>query len=43
MIEKRSQHRLKKEIVIFKKNIVVTKNWFILGIFYEFPEHHLEK
>ena len=28
MIEKRSKRGLKKEIVIFVKNIVLTKNWY---------------
>ena len=36
MIEKRSEHRLKKEIFIFVKNIVLSKNWFVASIFYEF-------
>ena len=29
MIEKQSKHRLKKEIFIFVKSIVLTKNWFV--------------
>ena len=40
MIEKRSKHRLKKEIFIFVKNIVLTKNWFVVSDFGEFPKHH---
>ena len=33
MIEKRSKRRLKKETFIFVKNIVLTKNWFVVGNF----------
>ena len=33
MIEKRSKHRLKKEIFIIAKNIVLTKNWFVFSNF----------
>ena len=33
----------KKEIFIFVKNIILTKNWFVVSIFYEFPEHYMEK
>ena len=33
MIEKRSKPRLKKEIFIIVKNIVLTKNWFIVSNF----------
>ena len=43
MTEKRSQDRLKKEIFIFAKNLVPTKNWFAVSNFYELPEHHMEK
>ena len=43
MIEKRSKRRLKKEIFIFVKNIVLTKNWFVVSKFWEFPKHHTEK
>ena len=43
MVEKRSKHGFKKEIFIFLKNIVLTKNWFAVGNFYEFPEDHMEK
>ena len=43
MVVKRSKHGLKKEIFIFIKNIVLTKNWFAVGNFYEFPEDHMEK
>ena len=43
MIEKRSEHLLKKEIFIFVKNIVLFKNWFVVSIAYEFPEQHMEK
>ena len=31
MIEKRSKRRLEKEIFIFVKNIVLTKNWFVVS------------
>ena len=30
MIDKRSKHRLKKEIFIIVKNIILTKNWFVV-------------
>ena len=43
MIEKRSKRRLKKEIFIFVKSIVLTKNWFVVSNFCEFPKHHKEK
>ena len=43
MIEERSKNRLNKEIFIFVKNIVLTKNQFIVSVFHEFPEHHMEK
>ena len=33
MIEKRSEHKLKKEKFIFVKHIVLTKNWFLVSIF----------
>ena len=33
MIEKRSKHRLKKEIFIIVKNIAPTKNWFVVSNF----------
>ena len=33
----------KKEIFIFVKNIILTKNWFVVSIFYEFPEYYMEK
>ena len=33
MIEKRSKRRLKKEIFTFVKNIVLTKNWFVVSDF----------
>ena len=28
---------------IYVKNIILTKSWFILSIFDEFPEHIMEK
>ena len=43
MIEKRSKRRLKKEIFIIVKNIVLTKNWFVFSNFWEFPKDHTEK
>ena len=33
MIKKRSKRKLKKEIFIFVKNIVQTKNWFVASNF----------
>ena len=33
MIEKRSKRRLKNEIFIFVKSIVLTKNWFVVSNF----------
>ena len=33
MIEKKSKRRLKKEIFIIVKNIVLTKNWFVVSNF----------
>ena len=33
MIEKRSKRRLKKEIFIIVKNILLTKNWFVFSNF----------
>ena len=33
MIEKKSKRRLKKEIFIIVKNIVLTKNWFVFSNF----------
>ena len=41
--ENRSEHSWKKGIFIFVKNIVLNKNWFVVSIFHEFPEHHMEK
>ena len=43
MIEKRSRSRLKKEILIIVKNIVLAKNWFVVSNFREFPKDHMEK
>ena len=43
MIEKRSKRRLEKEIFIIVKNILLTKNWFVVTDFWEFPEGHAEK
>ena len=40
MIEKRSKRRLKK---VCEKSIVLTKNWFVVSNFWEFPKHHTEK
>ena len=36
MIEKKSKRRLKKEIIIIVKKIVLTKNWLLLVIFKNF-------
>ena len=33
MIEKRSKRKLKKEILIIVKNIVLAKNWFVVSNF----------
>ena len=33
MIEKRSKRRLEKETFLFVKNIVLTKNWFVVSNF----------
>ena len=43
MIEKRSKRRWKKGISIFVKSIAVTKNWFVVSNFWEFPKHLTEK
>ena len=43
MIEKRSKHRLKKDIFIFVKRIVLTENWFVVSNFGKFSKHHTEK
>ena len=32
--------QVKKEIFIFVKNIVLTKNWFVFSNFWEFSKHH---
>ena len=32
-----------KEIFTIVKNIALTKNWFIVSNFWEFPKHHTEK
>ena len=32
-----------KEIFIIVKNIVLTKNWFVVSNFWEFPKDHTEK
>ena len=37
MIKMRSERRLKKQLFIFVKTIVLTKNWFAVNIIYEFP------
>ena len=33
---------LKKEIFIYVKNIVLTKNWFVVRNFWELSKHHTE-
>ena len=40
---KKDQNTDWKKKSIFVKNIVLTKNWFVVSIFYEFPEHYIEK
>ena len=42
-VEKRSKRRLKKEIFIIVKQIVVAKNWFVVSNCWEFPKDHTEK
>ena len=41
--EIKTQRRLKKEIFIIVKNIVLTKNWFVVGNFWEFLKEHTKK
>ena len=43
MTEKRLKRRLKREIFIFVKGIVRTKNWFVVSNFGDLPKHHTEK
>ena len=43
MIEKRSKRRLKKQIFIIVKNIVLTKSWFVVSNFLELPKDHTKK
>ena len=43
MVEKRSKHRLKREIFIIVKKIALTKNWFGFSNFWEFPKDHTKK
>ena len=43
MIEKQLKCRLKKEIFIFVKSVVLTKNWFVVSNFSEFRMHHTEE
>ena len=40
---KEIKRRLKKEIIIIVKNIVLTKNWFVVSNFWELPKHCTEK
>ena len=42
MIEKKSEHRLKKETFIFLKKILQTTNRFVVSTYYEFTEHFME-
>ena len=28
---------------VFVKNIILTKNWFVVRIFHEYPEYNMEK
>ena len=42
-IEKRSKSRLKKEIFMIAKDIALTKSWFVVCNFWEFPKDHTEK
>ena len=37
------RHRLKKEIFIFVKNVLLIKNWFIVSEFSEYLLRHIEK
>ena len=44
MIEKRSKSGLKKkEMFLIVKNVVLTKNWFVVSNFLELPKDHTEK
>ena len=43
MIEKGSNRRLKKEIFIIVKNIILTKNWFVVSNFWGFPKYYTGK
>ena len=43
MIEKRSKRRLKKKIIIIVKNIVLTKNGFVVSNFWKLPKEQTEK
>ena len=43
MIEKGSKRRLKKEIFIIVKNIVLTKNLFVVSNSWESPKDHTKK
>ena len=43
MTKKRSKRRLKKETFKIVKNIVLTKNPFVVSNFWVFPKDHTEK
>ena len=43
MTEKQSKRRLKNGVFIFVKSVALTKNWFAVSNFWEFPKHHTEK
>ena len=35
--------QIEKEIFIFIKSILLTRIWFVVSDFSEFPKHHMEK
>ena len=40
---KEIKSQAEKSLFIIVKNIALTKNWFILSNFWEFPKDHMEK
>ena len=38
-----SKRKLKTEVFIIIKNVVLTKNWFVFSNFWKFPKDHTEK
>ena len=39
----KTKTEMKKEIFIIVKNFVLTKNWFVVSNFWDFPKDHTEK